>query len=473
MPLYAVMRSAISGMQAQSSRLSAVAENIANTDTIGYKRAQAELFSNALSNTGGQLPATSGVRVAMTYDISGEGTPISSESSTDISISGSGFFLVKDEGNAVSMTRAGRFDLDAQGRLTSPAGLRLQGYEIDAQGKVESVANGTTSLKDVKINVGDLKLEPKPTTTGTFATNLPSTTVNKDANGQPAAAQKTGNDLPSANNAAAKADYSASLVTYDKVGNPVKLDVYFTRTTNVAADRAAAGAVPALSAGGQQWDVAVYDSSKRASGGTFPYTDQADSRLYAGTLQFDLEGNLADNAFVGVGAATAATADTKKNSPTEIQFAIPGGEVTKIDLSNMQSVAAEFSSAGLDFNGAQAAEPTRQVAISADGTVSVVFSDGSSKAQYRIPLADVPNPNGLDKVTGNAFRPTIESGNLKIGFTNTNGLGSINPQTVEQANVKLGEELTKMIQSQRSYTANTKSFQTSSELLQQLVNLKR
>jgi len=90
-----------------------------------------------------------------------------------------------------------------------------------------------------------------------------------------------------------------------------------------------------------------------------------------------------------------------------------------------------------------------------------------------VPMAQVQSPDNMEQVSGNAFRPGLESGALLVGFGGESGLGNIVHGALEESTVDLASELTTMIESQRSYTANSKVFQTGSEILDVLVNLKR
>jgi flagellar hook protein FlgE len=113
------------------------------------------------------------------------------------------------------------------------------------------------------------------------------------------------------------------------------------------------------------------------------------------------------------------------------------------------------------------------VEISADGTVYAQYENGSFLALYRIPLATVQSPDQLTTLPGNIFVATSDSGNVEMGFANESGLGSVVSGALENSNVDIAEELTNMIESQRSYTANSKVFQTGADLMDILVNLKR
>ena len=83
------------------------------------------------------------------------------------------------------------------------------------------------------------------------------------------------------------------------------------------------------------------------------------------------------------------------------------------------------------------------------------------------------SPDNLDPRAGNVYLPSLNSGDLQIGFAVLGGLGTIKASALEQSNVDVSTELTSMIESQTVYTANSKVFMTGNELLETLMNLKR
>jgi flagellar hook protein FlgE len=128
MSLYGLMRTGVSGMSAQSSKLAMVADNVANADSTGYKRASAEFSALVLNSTYGQYQS-GGVLVHGRQHIDEQGTLRYSSSPTDLAISGNGFFVVQDPNGQVLLTRAGSFVPDADGNLVNAAGFRLLGCQ--------------------------------------------------------------------------------------------------------------------------------------------------------------------------------------------------------------------------------------------------------------------------------------------------------------------------------------------------------
>ncbi len=94
-------------------------------------------------------------------------------------------------------------------------------------------------------------------------------------------------------------------------------------------------------------------------------------------------------------------------------------------------------------------------------------------ARYQLAIANVASPDKMTVISGNVFSPSAESGDITLGTAAANGNGKIRTGALENSNVDIAQELTDMIEAQRSYTANSKVFQTGSELMDVLVNLKR
>ena len=115
-------------------------------------------------------------------------------------------------------------------------------------------------------------------------------------------------------------------------------------------------------------------------------------------------------------------------------------------------------------------DTAQSFSISKDGTVNYVDKDGKPQEADQIQLAKFANPEGLEKVGGNLYRKSNNSGDA---VTNGEGTGDIAASSLEMSNVDLAEEFTEMITAQRGFQANTRIITTSDEILQELVNLKR
>jgi flagellar hook protein FlgE len=417
MSLYGVMRTSTSGMAAQASRISTVAENVANANTVGYKSARAEFESVFIERNISSF--NSGSVNTNIHRLVGQGTLQATGSLTDLAIDGEGFFIVQDQNGRNLMTRAGSFIPDENGTLVNTAGFQLLGYPLN-NGNASIVVNGYTGLLPVTVN--DLSLLAQPSETAVFAANLP-------AGASPIAAA----NLPSANSVTAQYTAKSSLVVYGNLGEEITLDIYYSKT------------------GPNSWDATVFNASDATPGTTFPY---ASGPLTTGTLSFDpSNGKL-------LGA------------PSSMTVAVPGGQSLSVNMSGMTQLATGYMvlDARVDGNAASTAEI---VEISNDGYVYVSFSDGTRRPIFRVPLATVPSPDNLSAISGNAFSTTSRSGDVRIGFPGESDLGDMLSGVLEQSTTEIASEFTDMIDAQRSYTANSKVFQTGAELMDVLVNLKR
>lgn len=415
MSLYGVLRSGVSGMNAQSNKLGTVAENVQNSSTTGYKKASTEFSSLILSSGSGGDYNSGAVMTKVRYSIGNQG-PISYTTSTsDLAISGNGFFVVTNDTGTPFLTRAGNFVVDGPtGNLVNAAGFRLMGYSL-ASGSPAMALNSLSGM--MPVNVASMTMQARASTEGALSGNLPY-----------AQAVVAG---------PAPATYSqkSSLITYNNLGAEVKLDIYLSK---VAGDTAG----PPPTSG--QWQVDVFDASDSAA---FP-----GSPLSTGTLTFD-----------GNGQLTGAT--------TSVTVPIPGGASFNLDLSGMTQLAGAYDVKGLANGNAPTA--VKGAEFGADGTVYAIYEDGTRIAAYKIPLANVPSPDHLTPRAGNVYEASIESGDVQVGIAGQGGLGIIKSGALEQSNVDIGTELTAMIEAQTSYTANSKVFQTGNELLDVLMNLKR
>lgn len=420
MSLYGMMRTGVSGMNAQANRLSAVADNIANSDTTGYKRSSAEFSTLVMPNTGGAYNS-GGVNTTIRTSVSSQGVLQYTTSVSDLAVNGDGFFVVQNANGTPFLTRAGSFVPDAQGRLVNAAGYQLMAYSY-ANGVPAATANGFEGL--VPVQISDQEMTATPSTSGYFNGNLP-------AGATPVTT--TGN-LPSDNSATSQYTSKTSLVAYDNLGNKVLLDVYFTNT------------------GAGTWEAAVFDQSKATPGTGFPYA--AGGALGTADLTFDMT----------TGKLTGTT--------SSVSVAVPNGASLNLDLSKLTQFGGSFTVTDAKVNG-NAPSAIDKVEIGTDGTIYAQYKDGSTKPLYKIPLADVQSPDQLTALPGNVYSQSTDSGTVRIGFANQGKLGSIVSGALENSNVDIAEELTNMIAAQRSYTANSKVFQTGSDLMDVLVNLKR
>jgi flagellar hook protein FlgE len=418
MSLYGMMRTGVSGMSAQAARLATVADNIANSNTTGYKRASTEFESVVLASSGADY-VSGNVETNVRYGISQQGSFKYTTSTTDLAVQGQGFFIVSGASEGAYLTRAGSFVRDGDGNLVNAAGFTLMGYPVEAGGGA-TVVNGFAGLEPVKLD--SLALRAVPSTEGALSVNLP-------AGADPVAAA----ELPSANGSASTYSAKSSIVAYDNLGAEVVLDVYLSK----------------LASG--DWEMAVFDrATADATSGSFPYGSAA---LVTSTLSF-------------------SSTDGSLTSPSSVTIPVPNGLDLNLDISESSQLATSFTVVKAEIDGSAPSEVER-FEISSGGVLSALYSNGSRADLYRIPLANVVSADNLRPVAGNVFTLSDESGDVLVGLAGAGGIGSIVSSALEQSTVDLGAELTTMIEAQRNYQANSKVVQTGAELMEVLVNLQR
>jgi len=415
MGLYGLMTTSISGMAVQSDRMGTVADNIANVNTTGYKEASAEFATLvAEGHVASYVPGS--VSTIARRAITHQGDLTYTNSPTDLAVSGNGFFMVQSPSGTPYLTRAGSF-ISTNGELVNAAGFTLLGYDL-LNGGSTSVINSAAGL--VPVGTANLGLKATASTAGNFQVNLPAD-----------AAVST--SLPSANAAGADFAGMTSIITYDNLGHQVTLDIYSAKT------------------GPNQWEVSVYDHAGASAGGGFPYT--AASLLTTQPLTF------------------SGTTGKLTSSPT-LAVNIPNGATLNFNMGNTTQLAGAYIPVDASANG-NGPSAVDRLEISAQGIVTAVYADGSRVDAFKIPLANVASPDNLTAISGNVFATNKESGDLQLGTANSGSLGKIVSGALEKSSVDLASELTTMVEAQRSYTANSKVFQTGTELLDVLVNLVR
>lgn len=423
MSIFGMMRTSVSGLSAQASKLSTVGDNIANASTIGYKKASIEFSSLVLHDHGGKY-SPGGVESDIRYGISQQGALSFTSSQTDLAVSGEGFFVVTDGQGQSQLTRSGAFILNGDSELINASGYKLMGYSA-ANGTAQAAINGTAGLESVSLN--GLALTAQSSTAGTFSANFP-------ADGTIVA---TG-DLPSANAATAAPTAKTSIVVYDNLGREIVLDIYASKTA------------------AETWEVAVFNRADAAVGatGSFPYGTAGSPPLVSQTYSFD------------------ATTGELTGAATSISIPFPNGGPLVLDMSQSSQLATDFEVGEIEVNGNGPAGVSG-IDLDDDGMLYAIYENGARVATYRIPLANVASPDMLKPTSGTLYGLSAESGDLQIGFPGESGFGTIVTGALEQSTVDIADELTAMIEAQRSYTANSKVFQTASEILDVLNSLKR
>jgi flagellar hook protein FlgE len=425
MSLNSMMYTGLSGLSAMSSSINVTSDNIANLNTVGHRASRAQ-FETVLSRSiVGVGELGNGVQVSKIEKLFHQGAIIGSPRNTDMAISGRGFFVVRGSHNGVTdsyFTRAGQFNLDREGFLVNPAGLRVQGYTSDANQAISSV------LGDLRLNGGPLP--PNATS---------SVDVQAQLNGNPVVAGRVFDPT----NPAATSNWSTTAVIYDSIGTPHSATIYFTRDP----------------ANADQWSWNAMVDGGEVVGGT-PGTPAS---IASGTLTFT-NGALTNQ------TTAANTASFVGAAPNQvIDFAFNGSTARSHPV---QNVGEGFDLLDLTQDGFASANLV-QLGVGSNGDLLARYDNGVERLLGRVALADFRNEGGLAGVGGSLFASSIESGNPLVGFAGVGGRGDVQGSALEQSNVDLSTEFVRMITDQRAYQAASRTITTADELLAETVNLKR
>lgn len=514
---------ALSGLNAQQQSLGVIGNNIANSQTVGFKSSGVQ-FSDVFANSRVGL----GTRVSAVLQNFNEGNVESTNRSLDLAISGTGFYRF-EQGGEVVYSRNGQLSLTADGFLQNAQGARLMGYLYNEATGAVAVGGQPDVLQ---VNSDELEAN---------ATTSVSTTLNLDSREQPGQKLNTAM-VRDAAGAQQEIDYhySNNFTVFDSLGNPINATVYFEKVGGPTGQNVWQAKVAADGVYDPDNDFTLEFTSSGLLAGvretTDGYRDAQESYLSA---QSDLQSaqSTRDAADTVLEERTAAVAEAQAKldeitaaggDTTEAQAALTAAQAAE-STANTELAAAEadLATAQTAFNTAEGAwlaaynaqpvgnqasitfdvdtgaeaisfnyDPrgTTQfgntsstsaltqngytsgalvgITIEDDGTVMRNYANEQSRPAGQIALANFRNPEGLRPEGDNAWVATQASGQELVGAPGTGQLGLIVSGAVETSNVDMARELVNMIVSQRAYQANSQTIKTQDELLQTVINLR-
>lgn len=436
MSLFGALTTAISGLNAQSRALGHVSDNVSNSQTVGFKRVDTG-FVNFLTQSSNDSHSPGSVIARPDYTNAVQGTIEQSEDPLALAIGGQGFFSVAAARGTANgrpvfderqfFTRAGDFRLDRDGFMVNGSGYYLQGWPADSAGNPDR-----TTLAAIQVN--QQVFNPIATTRMELAANLPPT--------------------------APAAPVSAQMQAYDTLGTRHIVNLSFTQTApNV-------------------WSMAIDVPSDIAA----PARGTAEIRFGAGgppVVAAAPDGTIAGFGAV-TGSVTAAAAAT--GDPADITFNADFGQGAQTMTLNLGAFAearglTQFTASTFSVrNQTQDGVPLGSYAglsMRENGDVAVNYDNGQSRVVARVPLVAFSDPDKLQRLDGQAFMRTVESGEARVTDASSNGVGKLVTGSLERSNVDIATEFTKLIVAQRAYTANTRLVTASDELLQETINMRR
>jgi flagellar hook protein FlgE len=430
MSLYGALNIGVAGLGANSRALSAISSNIANVNTVGYK-VQTVNFETFLAG-GGLSDSAGGVNALIGQNVTTQGLPTTTSSPTDLSISGSGFFVVAATPNPAATqeyTRAGSFTPDQNGFLKNAAGLYLLGYKLDSTGNVP-----TNSSALSLVNVSSLAGKAQATDNLGIQANLQASAA---AVGTYTTGQMT--------SGAVTPDFQRTINLYDSQGGSQPITFSFVKT------------------GANAW---AYEAGYAGPGANL----SSPNPIGTGTVTFNSDGTLKN-----VNGAAPASGNFNLTIPWAASTGLASQSVT-VNLGSVGGTSglSQFDTAstlnGTSPNGSPFGNVVG-VSVFKDGTLTAQFSNGLLQDAYKIPVATFTNPDGLGQITGNAYVATKASGAANVNIASTGSAGGISSQTLEASTVDLATEFTNLITTQRAYSASARIITTADQMLQQLEQL--
>ena len=466
----------VSGLKAANSSLDTIGNNIANSQTIGFKSGRSEfadIYAGAKTGLGAQV-------TGVTQSFTG-GALSNTGRNLDLAIDGGGFFRLTD-GSQTLYSRNGQFQQTKEGNLANGQGALLTGYNVSNFNNPNGEATVAAGGNPVPLIIPTERLNAKATTDASLEAALDAgTEVKGDAFNA---------DDPASYN------WSTPNTVFDSLGNAHSVNLYFTKTdvnswrvngdmalgaeanlpTTVDANETYEGFDPVndgngtysyTSASGNSYTAYVAGAMENGdgtySGGQISYTEQ----LPATTLNFDANGNLGAATQPGKGTNVPATAVAysldAKNGSAPIDFVF--------DFNGSSQTAQDFSAGTPQQNGYVSGDLTG-ISFETDGMIRGTYSNGQALNLGQVALASFRNEQGLSPVGGNAWVETAESGQAGLGTAGTGQLGSVLGATLESSNVDLSQQLVEMIIAQRNYQANAQTIKTQDQVLQTAVNLR-
>ena len=403
---------ALTGLQADSTALNTIGNNLANLNTTAFKKQTTtfeDLFYQQIGNNGSgdTLQTGAGVRVSSTTSDFTGGAIAGTNKSTDMALDGDGFFVVQN-GNVQSLTRAGNFQLDKAGNLQTTDGQSVMGFPA-----VNGAVTGTGSLTPLKLPLG--------TNESAKASSSFSLTGNLDAS------------------ATIGTQYPATITMYDSLGQSHVASINFTKAST------------------NNWNYAI----------TLPPGDNTGTPVNnTGTLTFNSSGVLTSPSTAVSGITFPTMADGAADLTLKWNLFGTTGAPTLTQ-------SASTSSANTTLQDGHASGTYQSFSVDQTGALSATFSNGDVIQVGQLAIASVANEGGLTRVGGNNYQTTAASGQISVGAAQTGSRGRVQDDALEASNVDISTEFSELIVAQRAFEANSKTVTTFDTVTQQAINMVR
>lgn len=424
------LSTALSALNAQSTAIDVVGNNLANLNTTGFKDVSTNFF-DLLSQTegGGTTQIGMGVGTPTTTTVFSQGAVQASSNPLNVAIQGPGFLVAQPaSGSGVQYTRDGDLNTDSSGDLMTSTGSYVQGWS-----SVNGTLNTAGAIGNIVVPLGELKSPIKSTQV--------SLTMNLDSTATPLA-----NSAP---------NFSTSEQVYDSLGNAHVLDLYFTNT------------------GADAWKVTA-NLDGASSGITAAVTGGSAGVNGTGTIAFQPDGTLNISTWSPLKITLTDTNHVPQLGST---YNIgTTGNVLALNLANSSGSPsitqyAETSAVSANSADGNAATNLNSVAIANGGGVVATFSDGTTVNVGQLAMATFQNPSSLIAVGSNAYQVSAATSAPSVGLPNTGGRGQIVGSSLESSTVDIATEFTNLLVYERSYQADSKVITTADQINQDTIAL--
>ncbi|MDB5417615.1 MAG: flgE [Phenylobacterium sp.] len=462
MSINSAMLAGVSGLIANSSALAAISDNIANVNTVAYKRNQVN-FANVVTAQAVQGRYSAGGVQGVTHSyVSQQGLIQSAGSTTDMAISGDGFFVVTQKGAGLTpsdtreFTRSGQFNVDASGYLVNNSGLYLQGWPAQAGGTFTVDPSDLTKLNS--INVKNLGAAVQASTNVGISANLDETgVISPGEAGYVANSNTSMADFANGAATGTKPDFTMDMNITDSVGGSRKVELAFLKS----------------STNPNEWHAEIYSvpaSNVAVAAGTRP------GQIGAGLVKFNPDGsiNLATTTLFGAAGATPQIALSASGGAVPAWSTALGlqAQTVSLDITKMTQYASNSTVTSISNDGAGVGNIVG-VQVDAHGVVSAIYDNSQVRKIAKVAVATFPNADALKSVSGNAYQISIPAGQMVLKDPGTGGAGQISPSSLEASTVDLSSEFTGLISTQKAYSASSKIITTADSMLNELINIIR
>lgn len=427
MGILSSMYTGVSGIQANGEALGVIADNIANSNTIGFKTSRAEfqdVVAKSLKGILGGNQIGRGTKLSSVSTIFSQGSINQTDKSTDIALSGDGFFVL-DGNEGRSYSRNGSFNFNANGELQNSDGLLVKGFVADENGKI------TSKIDSVKVE--RVIMDAKKTDRVDYTLNL-----DIRDNDKPAFDVTRPNDT---------SNYSTGTVVYDSSGNAHAVTIYFNKM------------------GDNTWNWNVVAKGNEIVGGT-----EGQGVIGAtGTLTFTTDGKLQSQ------TVNSSSFNFTKGALPDQKIDFRFGDDILSGGSGLKG-ATQYGGASDLYKQIQdgyTAGTIGGLSFNEDGTMAAYYTNGVTRNLAQIAIAKFENNEGLYKAGNNLFRESRNSGQPVIGAPNTAGRGKVFSKSIESSATDIASEFVNLIQMQRAFQANSRTLTTSDELMQEIINIRR